>query len=135
MPDPYRIQRAIEEAKRTGVLNLDNNQLTSLPAEIGELTSLTTLYLHNNQLTSLPAEIVKLTSLTSDELKELRRQRALRWLNRPTFSLQSVMLVVTWAAVCSALLNVSLVFGLAALAISSLWLVIAPIAGRDRGAD
>jgi leucine-rich repeat protein SHOC2 len=39
------------------VLNLDFNQLKSLPAEIGQLTSLTVLYLRYNQLTSVPAAI------------------------------------------------------------------------------
>ena len=38
-------------------LNLNNNKLTSVPAEIGQLTSLTVLYINGNQLTSLPAEI------------------------------------------------------------------------------
>ena len=47
-------------------MDLDDNQLTSLPAEIGQLTSLTELYLDGNQLTSVPAEIGQLTSL--DEL-------------------------------------------------------------------
>ena len=46
-------------------LDLRGNQLTSLPAEIGQLTSLTVLYLRRNQLTSLPAEIGQLTSLRS----------------------------------------------------------------------
>jgi hypothetical protein len=45
-------------------LDLPGNQLTSLPAEIGQLTSLTYLNLDANQLTSLPAEIGQLTSLT-----------------------------------------------------------------------
>ena len=43
---------------------LNDNQLTSLPAEIGQLTSLEELFLQRNQLTSLPAEIGQLTSLT-----------------------------------------------------------------------
>ena len=42
---------------------LYNNQLTSLPAEIGLLTSLRELCLRHNKLTSLPAEIGQLTSL------------------------------------------------------------------------
>ena len=42
---------------------LGENQLTSLPAEIGQLTSLQGLFLWGNQLTSLPAEIRQLTSL------------------------------------------------------------------------
>ena len=41
------------------------NQLTSVPAEIGQLTSLKELDLGDNQLTSLPAEIGQLTSLKS----------------------------------------------------------------------
>ena len=45
------------------VLDLHDNQLTSLPAEIGQLTSLTDLNLVGNHLTSLPAEIGQLTSL------------------------------------------------------------------------
>ena len=37
----------------------------AVPAEIGQLTSLTRLYLGGNQLTSVPAEIGQLTSLRS----------------------------------------------------------------------
>ena len=44
-------------------MDLGGNQLTSLPAEIGQLTSLEQLWLSHNQLTSLPAEIGQLTSL------------------------------------------------------------------------
>ena len=42
---------------------LDNNNLTSLPTSIGELTSLKGLFLWNNKLTSLPTSIGNLTSL------------------------------------------------------------------------
>jgi len=41
-------------------LRLGNNQLTSVPGEIGGLVGLHTLSLHNNQLTSVPGEIWRL---------------------------------------------------------------------------
>jgi leucine-rich repeat protein SHOC2 len=50
-------------------LNLTGNQLTSLPAEIGRLTSLKELCLGGNKLTSLPAEIGRLTSLKELDLR------------------------------------------------------------------
>ena len=46
------------------MLWLNENQLTSLPEEIGLMTGLKMLSLFNNQLTSLPEEIVALTGLT-----------------------------------------------------------------------
>ena len=45
------------------MLGLHGNQVTSLPAEIGRLTSLTHLSLHDNQVTSLPAEFGRLREL------------------------------------------------------------------------
>jgi len=44
-------------------LNLQDNQLVSLPAEIGHLRSLRELNLGGNQLTTMPAEIGQLPSL------------------------------------------------------------------------
>ena len=49
-------------------VDLEDNQLTSLPAEIGQLASLRELNLRGNQLTSVPAEIGQLTSLTRLDL-------------------------------------------------------------------
>ncbi|MBN9120904.1 MAG: leucine-rich repeat domain-containing protein [Planctomycetes bacterium] len=39
--------------------------MTSVPAELGQLTALTELYLHNNRLTSVPAELGQLAALTT----------------------------------------------------------------------
>lgn len=51
-------------------LNMNTNQLNgSLPAELGDLTSLTTLWLYSNQLTgSIPPQIENLTSLRDVQL-------------------------------------------------------------------
>jgi len=54
---------SLDELTNLQKLSLYNNQLTSLPAEIGNLTNLQELYLGYNQLTSLPAEIGNLTNL------------------------------------------------------------------------
>jgi len=51
------------EIETTIDLNLSYNQLSSLPAEIGKLVNLHTLYVDNNQLSSLPAEIGNLVNL------------------------------------------------------------------------
>jgi small GTP-binding protein len=70
MADNKEVLELIEQAAREGQkeLNLGNQHLTSLPPEIGKLTSLTNLNLDNNQLTSLPPEIAKLTSLINLDL-------------------------------------------------------------------
>lgn len=44
-------------------LSAGNNQITSIPANIGGLTNLTSIYLQNNQLTSVPDTIGNLTNL------------------------------------------------------------------------
>lgn len=41
-------------------LHVNDNQLTSLTVEIGNLTNLNVLFLHSNNLTSLPAEVCDL---------------------------------------------------------------------------
>ncbi|MDJ0578847.1 COR domain-containing protein [Crocosphaera sp.] len=66
MTDEELLQ-VIEEAARDKIESLDlwNENLNSLPPEIGQLTNLTSLSLSNNQLTNLPSEICKLTNLTS----------------------------------------------------------------------
>tara|TARA_R110002072_G_scaffold302710_2_gene487619 strand:- start:127672 stop:130725 length:3054 start_codon:yes stop_codon:yes gene_type:complete len=59
-------QRIAEAAReKEAILALSGLGLTSVPPEIGQLTSLTVLYLHDNQLTSVPPEIGQLVSLAS----------------------------------------------------------------------
>jgi hypothetical protein len=53
-------------------LDLSDNQLPSVPAELGKLSALTKLGLGGNQLTSVPAELGNLSALT--ELKLSRNQ-------------------------------------------------------------
>ncbi|NDJ26227.1 leucine-rich repeat domain-containing protein, partial [Nostoc sp. B(2019)] len=53
------IEKAAKE--KATILPLSNNQLSSLPPEISQLSNLTTLYLDNNQLSSLPPEISQLS--------------------------------------------------------------------------
>jgi leucine-rich repeat protein SHOC2 len=45
------------------VLDLSDNKLEAVPAELGGLSKLHTLWLDANQLTSLPAELGRLTAL------------------------------------------------------------------------
>ena len=55
-------------------LYLSGNQLTSIPAELGNLKNLTKLYLDNNQLKSIPGELgnlINLEDLRLDENKNL----------------------------------------------------------------
>ena len=45
---------------RLDSLDLENNQLTTIPESIGNLSSLTYLWIFNNQLTTLPESICNL---------------------------------------------------------------------------
>jgi GTPase SAR1 family protein len=53
----------IGELTKLQVLDLGFNQLAKLPVEIGRLTNLQKLYLRGNRLTSVPAELGNLTNL------------------------------------------------------------------------
>jgi len=66
------IIKLIEEAARIGLTELDlrGNQLSDLPAEIGQLSNLTTLHLSGNQLSHLLAEITQLSNLTTLNLSD-----------------------------------------------------------------
>ena len=53
----------LKSLRELNILRLHNNQLNSLPNQIGNLTNLLKLWLNNNQLNSLPNEIGNLTKL------------------------------------------------------------------------
>jgi len=55
--------RALFEEKSIEILNLSGNQLTSLQAEVRQLTKLRILDLSNNTLTNIPAELGQLSNL------------------------------------------------------------------------
>ena len=55
----------ISQLSNLKTLSLYNNQLNSLPPEISQLSNLTRLYLDSNQLSSLPSEISQLSNLTT----------------------------------------------------------------------
>jgi Leucine-rich repeat (LRR) protein len=80
-------------------LTLSGNQLTSIPATLGNLTNLTTLDLYNNKLTSLPAKLGNLINLTTLLLSrnkltsipaELGNLTHLAWLNLSNNQLTSL---------------------------------------------
>ncbi|MFQ3857653.1 leucine-rich repeat domain-containing protein [Leptospira kirschneri] len=59
------------------LLDLRKNQLTTLPKEIGKLQKLEKLYLKNNQFTTFPKEIGKLQKLNTlnlDDIPALKSQ-------------------------------------------------------------
>ncbi|MBG1262332.1 leucine-rich repeat domain-containing protein [Nostoc commune] len=53
------IATGLSQLSNLTTLDLNNNQLSSLPPEISQLSSLTTLSLSNNPFTSPPHEIVE----------------------------------------------------------------------------
>jgi Leucine-rich repeat (LRR) protein len=57
-------QEDIEDLINVTSINLGNNQISTIPPEIGNLINLTLLNLDSNQLTTLPSEIGNLTKLS-----------------------------------------------------------------------
>jgi len=62
--EPLEIGIQVWVDGRLNDFGLTNNQLTSLPESIGDLSNLESLYLQFNQLTTLPESIGDLSSLT-----------------------------------------------------------------------
>ena len=63
--EPLELERRIKLARieRFSKLSLDNNELTRLSVNIGNITSLRELSLHNNKLSQLPEKIGNLSQL------------------------------------------------------------------------
>ena len=59
-----RLDNSIGMMKNLTRLYCGNNQLITLPPELGNLTALEWFYCSNNQLTSLPSELGRLTNLS-----------------------------------------------------------------------
>ena len=58
------VSERVGRLRRLRMLDLGHNQLTQLPAALGDLPALTDfLYLHDNRLSSLPASLGRLTGL------------------------------------------------------------------------
>ncbi|MDJ0800382.1 MAG: COR domain-containing protein [Calothrix sp. MO_167.B12] len=66
---PYRFFERVFELKWLKVLDLSDNELTSIPKDITRLQNLTTLNLTNNRLTSIPKAITRLQNLTTLDLR------------------------------------------------------------------
>jgi leucine-rich repeat protein SHOC2 len=98
------LEQIIEQARldRSTVLNLGQNQLTSLPENIDSLTSLYSLDLSCNQLSSLPESIGNLTSLNClnldcnqlmrlpESIGNLINLKSLRLVDNPLIDLSSI---------------------------------------------
>jgi len=79
LKNKLKLKGTVDEIFRLKTLNLNDNELTELPKEIGNLTNLETLNLNDNELTELPKEIGNLTNLenlelTRNELTELPKE-------------------------------------------------------------
>jgi Leucine-rich repeat (LRR) protein len=64
------VSSVINDNGQITYLSIYHKQITFLPPEIGQLTSLEGLYFNNNQLTSIPPEIGKLKSLNRLEIAD-----------------------------------------------------------------
>jgi hypothetical protein len=64
------ILRRVTDPTTVTVLSLDDNELQTLPPEIGNLVALTSLSLDDNELQTLPPEIGNLVALTSLNLAD-----------------------------------------------------------------
>jgi|AntAceMinimDraft_5_1070358.scaffolds.fasta_scaffold27002_1 hypothetical protein len=89
-PRPNLPAELLQRLSGLKFLRLDTNQLMSVPADIGGLSSLTALYLRGNNLTSVPTEFGQLSSLKKLDLSnnnlttcppELRRLSSLKKLD------------------------------------------------------
>ena len=81
IPELQSSKLTIENGLLTKLNLSSNNEITSVPESIGQLTSLTKLYLSGNQLTSVPESIGQLTSLTYLDLSDNKLQgRVPQWL-------------------------------------------------------
>ncbi|KAI7852462.1 hypothetical protein BDC45DRAFT_537354 [Circinella umbellata] len=72
-------QPAVNRLSYLATLNLQNNQLTTLPAELWQLTGLQELNISRNQIKSIPPEIANLVSLRefyayNNQIQELPSQ-------------------------------------------------------------
>ena len=83
-----KVLELIQQAKdeRAGNLNLSNKNLTEIPPEIAQLTSLLKLNLSFNQIREIPEALVHLTSLqylylSNNQIREI--PEALRSLTSP----------------------------------------------------